>query len=126
MLLNPINSATPQIVEFALDGLALRHQAIATNIANIDTVGYRPMNVSFERQILGMLNNQTPNNMAQTSFKQTPVVTYGKKQESSSNNTGIDMNTVLMNQNVIQYQALIKGLDHYISTLSIAVKEGRN
>lgn len=35
----------------ALDGLALRGQAIAENIANASTPAYRPVRVSFERAL---------------------------------------------------------------------------
>ena len=48
-----------------------------------------------------------------------------KKQSAESSNSSLDTSTVMLNQNVIQYQALIKGMQHYMSILSIAIKEGR-
>jgi flagellar basal-body rod protein FlgB len=126
MILSPINSITPKLVEFALDGLSLRHQAIASNIANVNSEGYKPVSVSFENQLNVLKNSFYGGSMNETNFNFTPIVSYGKKQDKSVGSVGIDMNTVKLNQNVIQYQALIKGIDHYISTLSVAIKEGRN
>lgn len=39
----------------ALDAYTLRHKAIATNLANITTPGYRAQNVTFEDQLAGAL-----------------------------------------------------------------------
>lgn len=126
MMLEQIGSITPQIVEFALDGLTMRHQAIASNIANINSVGYKPITISFESQISDLRNKFDDGSVQGSDFHFDPIVSYGKTQEQAGGSAGIDMNTVQLNQNVIRYHALIKGMDHYISMLSIAVKEGRN
>jgi flagellar basal-body rod protein FlgB len=126
MILNQLESITPKLVGFALDGLSVRHQAIASNIANVNSVDYKPIRVSFENQISDIRNGFYNTSVKDTDFHFDPVISYGNKQHKSNGSTGIDMNTVHLNQNVIQYHALIKGLDHYISTLSIAIKEGRN
>ena len=39
---------TGAALEKALEGLALRHQALVSNIANVETPGYRPRRVLFE------------------------------------------------------------------------------
>lgn len=39
----------------ALDAYSLRHKAIATNLANITTPGYRAQHVTFEEQLQGAL-----------------------------------------------------------------------
>lgn len=124
MIINQVESITPRIVELALDGLSMRHFAISSNIANANSVDYKPINVSFENQINDLRNNFYGNSNTNSDFHFDPVVTYGNK-EQNMGNVGIDMNTVKLNQNVIQYHALIKGMGHYISMLSIAIKEGR-
>lgn len=43
-----ITSLTSQVMNKALDGLSKRHKAIASNLANVDTPGYRRRDVSFE------------------------------------------------------------------------------
>lgn len=126
MILSQIESITPKLVEFALDGISMRHQAIASNIANVNSVGYKPISVAFENQLSDIRNNFYNNSTRDADFKFSPVISYGGKLQQSSGSSGIDMNTVKLNQNVIQYHALIKGMDHYLSTLTIAIKEGRN
>lgn len=126
MILSQIDSITPKLVGFALDGLSMRHQAIASNIANTDSVDYKPISVSFENQISDLRNNFYNTSTQNTDFKFQPIISYASKSKKSNGSTGIDMNTVQLNQNVIQYHALIKGMNHYVSTLLIAIKEGRN
>ncbi len=40
--------STRSILEGALNGLALRQQAISSNLTNVDTPGYKPESVDFE------------------------------------------------------------------------------
>lgn len=126
MILSQIESITPKLIGFALDGLTMRHQAIASNIANISSADYRPMKVSFEQQISAIRSDFYDDAVKNADIGFKPLVSYGSKQQMGNSSAGIDMNTVQLNQNVIQYHALIRGLEHYVSTLSIAVKEGRS
>lgn len=125
MILSQIDSITPKLIEFALDGLSLRHKAIASNIANVNSVDYRPISVSFENQIDSIRNDFYSDSAKSARLNFEPVLTF-ENPRSNNNNIGIDMSTVELNQNVIQYHALIKGMDYYISTLSLAIKEGRS
>lgn len=51
--MNPTISA---ILTKALDGLLLRSQATAQNIANVNSKGYRPLAVSFETELKAAAN----------------------------------------------------------------------
>lgn len=46
-----ISSRTIDITSLGLDGLSARHKAIASNIANADTPGYKRADVTFEDQL---------------------------------------------------------------------------
>ena len=46
-----MNPAISAIINKALDGLALRSTATAQNIANMNSVNYRPVRVSFESEL---------------------------------------------------------------------------
>ncbi len=50
-MLDGVSSFTNNVVSKSLDGLALRHNAIASNLANVDTPGYASKTVSFEAQL---------------------------------------------------------------------------
>jgi flagellar basal-body rod protein FlgB len=47
-------------VERSLDALSMRHAAIASNIANINTPGYVKQEVNFEQSLIEALQESTP------------------------------------------------------------------
>lgn len=46
-----LSDVTGRLLATALDGLAARETAIASNLANVDTPGYRPLAVDFETEL---------------------------------------------------------------------------
>lgn len=123
-MVSGIGGITSQAIELALNGLSLRHNAIASNIANSNTAGYRPIQVEFENKIAEMLASQNSANPSLFASPQAePQISFGHPQAGSG--TTFEMNTVMLNQNVLQYQTLIKGLNAYMATISEAVKEGK-
>lgn len=46
-----ISTRTIELATLGLDGLSARHKAIASNIANADTPGYKRIDVTFEDQL---------------------------------------------------------------------------
>ncbi len=63
-----VSSFTNEVVNKALDGSSMRHTAIASNLANVDTPGYQKKQVSFETQLESAIqihhNNMTSKNIA--------------------------------------------------------------
>jgi flagellar basal-body rod protein FlgB len=116
-----------QLVSMALDAASLRQQAIAANIANASTPGYRPLRVSFEdqldfaRQQLGSGSPVAPGALAGV----RPQLVQGEPQAEGSGSTGLDVQTAELAQNAIQYQALLKGLSHHFSIMSTIINEGK-
>lgn len=43
-----LNVRASELMKKAMDGLSVRHQALSSNIANVDTPGYKPVKVAFE------------------------------------------------------------------------------
>lgn len=125
-MVSSIGGVTSKAVEFALDGLTLRHSVIASNIANAGTAGYQPISVDFESKLSELLASD---NIKLSSFdwptNVEPQITLGEPVSTESSSTNFEMNLVSLNQNVIQYQALIKGLSTYMASVSEAIKDGR-
>ncbi|MGY1490778.1 flagellar basal body rod protein FlgB [Methylobacillus pratensis] len=119
-----IGGLTSSVIGMALDGLSLRHEAIASNIANINTAGYRPIKVGFEDQLASVVAAARSNPAVAVSVI-TPNVGHEAVTNPASSAMRLDMNTVLLNQNTLQYQALISGLDKYMSTIALATNDGR-
>ncbi len=117
-----LSGLTSGIVEYALDGLSLRHSAIAANIANANSVAYRPLRVSFESQLanaFAQTGSDAPLNLPPPQISTDLPVS-----ESLRRNT-LENEIVQLNRNVLQYQALIRGLDKYHSTIASAINEGK-
>lgn len=53
-----ISTATIEFGTLGLNGLSARHKAIASNIANADTPGYKRMDVTFEDQLGKIINTE--------------------------------------------------------------------
>lgn len=119
-----LTGVTASVVEYALDGLALRHSAITANIANAHSVGYRPLSVSFEDALVVLVNG---GNAGIEAVSQLPraTITEASGGNSASTEQTLETQVVLLNQNVVQHQALISGLNKYLATLAIAINEGR-
>ena len=95
-----IESVTRSALAMALDAASLRQQAIATNIANANAIGYVPQRVSFEDQLADARRG-----LAQS----------GR----------LDAEAADMARNAVHYQALVKGLSRHFAILSMAAGDGR-
>ncbi|MGQ5524427.1 flagellar basal body rod protein FlgB [Chitinimonas sp. PSY-7] len=120
-------SVTLQLVSKALDAASLRQQAIAANIANVSTAGYRPVRVSFEDQLQvaqSQLNSGGKLDASALVGLQPRLVETGETVTGESN-AGLDIQTAELARNAIQYQALLKGLSHHFAMMSTIINEGK-
>ncbi|MDP3269470.1 MAG: flagellar basal body protein [Legionella sp.] len=100
---------TVELVSMALDASLMRQTAIANNIANANTVGYKTLDVNFEP------------NLKDLSADGTSKPHYILSDHHSS----IDEQMVLNVQNMTHYRALIKGLNYKFSIMKLAL-QGNN
>ena len=102
-------------VRLALDAAALRHQAIAHNLANLNSENYVPMGVSFDAQLAAARRAQAPRpELVQESWRGT-----GPRPQD------VDLEMVKLSENTIHYQALLKALGKQLAILNVAMTEGR-
>lgn len=76
MVNNILTDPRIAIVQQALQGLARRQEAVATNIANVDTPGYRRTDVSFEGELRAQL--ETRRRLATTDPRHFAVAPVGE------------------------------------------------
>lgn len=100
---------TIDLIGLALDCSLMRQTAIAANIANVNTKDHQTVSVDFEQQ----LNN------GESLDTVKPVYDYSDTQAS------IDDQIALSVKNATQYRALIKGLNHKLAIMKLAV-QGNN
>ena len=98
------HDGTIELVSLALDAALMRQTAIASNVANVNTQGYQALGVNFEEQLL-----QTEGHNVKPVYVQvdSPVK--------------LDEQIALSVQNATQYHALIKGLNHQLAIMALAV-----
>lgn len=97
---------TTQIaLEVALHGTSLRQQAIAQNIANVNTPGYRRQEVSFEDALGSALRANDRKGVALT----TPAQRVDPSAAVRADGNSVDMDTEAAGQarNGLQYEALV-------------------
>jgi len=84
------------------------------------------MRVSFENQLAGMLA-EIKNESSTTSSPNPPppLVSLEPQVTELLRRNTVENEMVQLNRNVLQYEALIKGLNKYSSTIATAINEGR-
>ena len=116
---------TPILVKLALNAATLRHEVIANNIANINNAAYRPLRVSFEDQLSGLMaNNGLANDQALYAKLET-VKPEIIETSNKANVNQLDIEMINMAKNTLHYQTLLTGLKGYSSITKMAIKEGK-
>ncbi len=137
MLMGLFDGLTMRATRAALTGLTQRQEAISSNIANIDTVGYRRRAVTFE----GALRDSIASEQGRTSLRTTnprhissagsgarPLSAVDTRdviaQRNDSNAVSIDEEMALMAETQLRYQALTQTLSRRLSTLRSVIRGG--
>ncbi len=131
------DSDTFLILKKALDTATLRQQAIASNIANVDTPGYKRADVSFEEELKAALNKgeslelKTTDNKHFTNKPNLDSV-HGKvfRQQDTYfrndfNNVDIEVEMASVAKNNTAYNALAELISQKLKLVKSAVHEGR-
>ena len=108
-----------QRMERFLDMASLRQSLVASNIANVDTPGYRTRDIDFEKE---MQRAAAPDSSAE------PVVREisGLIERPDGNNVSIDRETMLLAQTQLQFQTGVALLKQEFKRLSTAITEGKS
>lgn len=121
---NSTEAVTTAVMRLALDGTAMRHQALASNIANAQTAGYAPVRVAFEGELSRARQRLVAGeNPAAVLADAAPVAS--EIEGSAGVAAPLDMQVAELAQNVVQYQALLKGWSKRMAILSAAINEGK-
>jgi len=106
-------------LERVLDLSAFRQQLIASNLANVDTPGYRTRDV---RPFAGELQRAMDGEEALF----TPVAreVYGLLERPDMNNVSVERESLLMAQNQLRFQVAVQFLRAEFRRLSAAINGG--
>ena len=121
-------------LERVLDLSAFRHQVIATNLANVDTPGYRTRDVrEFAGEIEQAMAGEEPSLVGQSltgpSFATqsfTPVAheIRGLLERPDGNNVSVERESLLLAQNQLRFQVAVQFLKAEFHRLSSAINGG--
>jgi flagellar basal-body rod protein FlgB len=124
----PLESVTSHALVSALNAASLRHQAISSNIANINVPGYRALDVSFEAswaratQELRMGRPLAAETVGSLTSAITPVGVGGDVAPPALQ---LDTEVSKLSLNALHYQVLVKGLSKHLSVMQTAVSDGK-
>jgi flagellar basal-body rod protein FlgB len=120
---NPI-SANLNTIEQYLKLTSARQQAISSNMANVDTPGYRTRDIDFQAE----MQKATENDGATL---QTAAFTPGPSREVAGlmerpdgNNVNMDREGLLLSETQLQYQMGIQLVKHQFHALLSAINGG--
>lgn len=123
-MIDPIfQSNNYQVARKLLDAAALRQEAIASNIANAETPGYRRLDVStdFADQLKARVRNgdmATAGSSLQPTLAQDP---FARSVRPDGNSVEIEKELLAMNKNAVEYEFLTEVVSRNIKQLKMAI-----
>ena len=125
---------TFQMMTKSLDISSRRHNLITGNIANMDTVGYKPRDLDFQKSLEKAMAGKEPETMSRTNEKHFSgsdadgSYLLGKNSEDVDiyhlDSVNIDREMTHLVENNIKYRTTAEFLSRQISKLKYAITEG--
>ena len=129
-----IFNRTFKVLSNSLDISARRHTVIAGNIANMDTIGYKPRDIDFKKTLKEIMNDKQPRTMSVTDpkhFSGEDAVPTSIKSEISRyvdlehlDSVNIDTEMDHLVENNIKFSETTEMLLRKMSILRNAIQEG--
>jgi flagellar basal-body rod protein FlgB len=113
-----VGDVTMDTIYQAMQGLEARQQAIANNIANIQTPNYTANNVDFESSLQSAVQSGDPD-AAQITVSPSPAAA-----QQNGNNVNLDDETVLATKTQQSYQTMIDAMNAKFQLLTDAIGSG--
>ena len=101
-----MSDLTTQALQYAIDGLSLRQQAIAGNLANVQTPGYHAKEVDFEQSL-----NQALSTGDVGAAGGPTVTTSTAPGDANGNNVDASSDIVSLQETTLRYQTMVDSLN---------------
>jgi len=102
-----------------LDLAAFRQTLIASNLANVDTPGYRTRDINFEDEMQRAEGRASPDAAPPRAFE-----VAGLMERPDGNNVSLDRESMLLARTQLQFRLGVELLRQEFQSLSTAIKEG--
>ena len=123
-----------QTLEYAMDFRLERGNMIAANLANVDTPGYTPVDLSFNEQLNSFLDNGNPAGMRKTDAHHLGAREGAPRGEAEfdyfalpnedGNSVDLDHEMSKLAENQLLYRAATKVYSKRMALLKYAIQEG--
>ena len=135
MSLDLLNNQMVGAMAGYMDRLSQRQQIVASNLANIDTPGYKTKDISFRatmQELLGTdvnLHTSRPGHIStpENSFLRAPLTfeTPGLIERADENNVDIDRELLKLSETSFGYSLMTQLMRGKFHTLSLSINEGK-
>jgi flagellar basal-body rod protein FlgB len=118
--------SSQSMLETFLQLTSLREKAIASNMANVDTPGYRARDINFESEMTRAMN-EVPMKLADGSEVQLhPVIrqVQGLMERPDGNDVNLDREGLLMAETQLQYSLGIQLMKRHFHQMLSAINGG--
>ncbi len=118
------------VLDRAADASWQRNEAISNNIANVDTPGYKRQDVAFESVLQKALGNnryesmdEKVSNINLSRLRGRAYVDYANySYRLDGNNVDIENENVMLAENQLKYQGLLKSINQEFTNLQTVMK----
>lgn len=114
-----IDGTTNQIERY-MDLLSARQKLVASNIANIDTPGYKTKDIDFQSEFLNAAAGDGARRPAPDVLDAPGLVT-----KSDGNNVSLDRETRLLAENALRFSVASSLMKSELKMVESAIKEGQ-
>jgi flagellar basal-body rod protein FlgB len=115
-------------VEDLLSWTSKRQQALAANIANLDTPGYRAKDYSFDQQLatIDLAATSSQHMIALEDTNPAQLYEVDTRVKQNGNNVDLEREMKEITKNALQYITVVQYLNQKIKTLRTAISGGGN
>lgn len=112
-----------QVARQLLDAAALRQEAIAANIANADTPGYRRLDLApgFAEQLKSLVDTGELSRAGESLQPKLAEDTHARTVRPDGNTVELEHELLAMNRNAVEYQFLTEVVSRNIKQLKMAI-----
>jgi flagellar basal-body rod protein FlgB len=103
-------------IERYMNLVSARQKLVASNIANVDTPGYRAKDIDFQAELASQFAHSEP----------TAVEVSGLKTKNDGNNVDMDRESRLLSENALRFAVAANLVRGQLQTLRSAIEEGKS
>jgi flagellar basal-body rod protein FlgB len=120
--------ATTNNIERYMDLLADRQKLVVSNIANIDTPGYKSKDIDFQFEFISMGAGGSAENRSAENQSESPNVidAPGLVVKSDGNNVSLDRETRLLAETALRFNVASSLMKAQLKIVQSAIKEGQS